>query len=140
VPLAPVAPPVVAPPPAAPDPVAQACTKVPEVVQTWLGAWNSKNFSGYLQNYADNFTPAMGMSRSAWEALRKKRIGKQGDIKTSISDITPVACDATTAEVSFKQEYGSVDYRDSVEKTLSLVRSGNVWKIVKETVTKGRTF
>jgi adhesin transport system outer membrane protein len=141
VPLAPVAPPpVVAAPPAAPDPVAQACTKVPEVVQTWLGAWNSKNFSGYLQNYADNFTPAMGMSRSAWEALRKKRIGKQGDIKTSISDITPVACDATTAEVSFKQEYGSVDYRDSVEKTLSLVRSGNVWKIVKETVTKGRTF
>jgi adhesin transport system outer membrane protein len=72
--------------------------------------------------------------------LRKKRINKQGDIKAVISDIKPLACDAQTAEVSFKQEYGSVDYRDSVEKTLSLEQVGGSWKILRETVTKGRTF
>ena len=142
-PLAPLpAPVVVAPAPVAPkpDPVAQACTQIPSAVQTWLAAWNSKDANSYLGHYADNFIPAMGLSRNAWENLRKKRIGKQGDIQTTISDIKPLACDARTAEVSFKQEYGSVDYRDSVEKTLSLTRVGDSWKIVRETVTKGRTF
>ncbi|TAH13543.1 MAG: channel protein TolC [Curvibacter sp.] len=135
---------VVAPVPAAPtpvpDPVAQACTRIPTEVLTWLAAWNAKDFNSYLGHYADNFVPAMGLSRNAWESLRKKRIGKQGGIQAAISDIAPLACDAKTAEVSFKQEYGSVDYRDSVEKTLSLVRVGDSWKIVRETVTKGRTF
>ena len=134
---------VVAPPPpvaSRPDPVAQACAQVPQEVQTWIASWNAKNATAYLGHYADNFVPAMGMSRSAWESLRKKRIGKQGDIQAVLSDIKPLACDAKTAEVAFKQEYGSVDYRDSVEKTLSLVRVGDGWKIVRETVTKGRTF
>ncbi|MFY8042725.1 MAG: L,D-transpeptidase Cds6 family protein, partial [Rhodoferax sp.] len=136
-----VAPVPTAPAPApVPDPVAQACTRIPTEVLTWLAAWNAKDFNSYLGHYADNFVPAMGLSRAAWESLRKKRIGKQGEIQTAISDIAPLACDAKTAEVSFKQEYGSVDYRDSVEKTLSLVRVGNTWKIVRETVTKGRTF
>lgn len=124
----------------APDPVAQACTQVPQSVQTWLAAWNSKDASGYLGHYAENFVPALGLSRGAWESLRKKRIDKQGGIQATVSDIKPLACDAKSAEVSFKQEYGSVDYRDSVEKTLSLIRVGDAWKIVRETVTKGRTF
>ncbi|MDR7307107.1 TolC family outer membrane protein [Rhodoferax saidenbachensis] len=123
-----------------PDPAAQACMQVPQSVQTWLAAWNSKDATGYLSHYAENFVPAMGLSRSAWETLRKKRIGKQGDIQATVSDIKPLTCDAKSAEVAFKQEYGSVDYRDSVEKTLSLVRVGDAWKIVRETVTKGRTF
>lgn len=140
---APQAPPVaVAPPPAAPapDPVAQACAQIPAAVQTWLAAWNAKDATRYLGHYADNFTPAMGLSRSAWETLRKKRIGKQGDLQAAISDIQPLACDAKTAEVSFQQAYGSADYRDQVEKTLALARVGEHWKIVRETVTKGRTF
>jgi adhesin transport system outer membrane protein len=122
------------------DPVAVACTQVPQSVQTWLAAWNAKDAPSYLGHYAEDFVPALGLSRSAWETLRRKRIGKQGDIKTTVSDIKPLACDAKSAEVSFKQQYGSVDYRDSVEKTLSLVRAGDTWKIVRETVTKGRTF
>jgi len=137
------APLAVAPPPPAlpkPDPIAPACAQLPQEVQTWIASWNAKDSAAYLGHYAENFVPAMGLSRSAWESLRKKRIGKQGDIQAVISDIKPLACDAKTAEVAFKQEYGSVDYRDSVEKTLSLVRVGNSWKIVRETVTKGRTF
>lgn len=110
------------------------------MVQNWIGAWNAKQTSNYLSYYASNFTPALGLSRSAWENLRKKRITKQGDIKAVISDIKPLACNAKTAEVSFKQDYGSVDYNDQVEKTLSLEVVGGSWKILRETVTKGRTF
>jgi len=116
------------------------CVKLPEVVQSWLSAWNNKDFTKYLASYADNFVPALGMSRNDWESLRKKRITKQGSIVAILGAIKPVQCDAKTAEVSFTQEYSSVDYKDHVEKTLSLVQNNGVWKITRETVTKGRTF
>jgi outer membrane protein, adhesin transport system len=136
--------PVVVPPPVAPapqpDPTALACAQVPDVVRNWLSAWNSKNADSYLSYYAGNFTPALGLSHSAWETLRKKRISKQGGIQTTVSNIQPQACNAQTAEVAFTQQYGSDDYKDTVEKTLSLVRVGSEWKIARETVTKGRTF
>jgi outer membrane protein, adhesin transport system len=142
-PPAPIAPPV-APAPVAPaprpDPTAVACAEVPDVVRKWQSAWNAKNLPNYMGHYADNFTPALGLSHSAWESLRKKRINKQGSIQTTISNIQPQACTAQTAEVAFTQQYGSDDYKDTVEKTLSLVRVGSEWKIVRETVTKGRTF
>ncbi len=137
---APVVAPIPLPPPVKAAPASASCTQLPQVVEGWIAAWNGKQTSNYLGYYASNFTPALGMSRSAWETLRKKRIGKQGDIKATISDIKPLACDGKTADVSFKQEYGSVDYRDSVEKTLSLEQVGGAWKILRETVTKGRTF
>jgi adhesin transport system outer membrane protein len=140
--VAPIVVPVTAPAPLpTPQPApANQCAQLPQLVEGWIGAWNAKKTSDYLGYYSNNFTPALGMSRSAWENLRKKRINKQGDIKADISDIKPLACDGKTAEVSFKQEYGSVDYRDSVEKTLSLEQVGGSWKILRETVTKGRTF
>lgn len=132
--------PLPAPAPVSTLPVAASCAQLPQLVDGWIAAWNGKQTSTYLSYYASNFTPALGMSRSAWETLRKKRIGKQGDIKAVITGIKPLACDGKTAEVSFQQEYGSVDYRDNVEKTLSLEQVGGTWKILRETVTKGRTF
>ncbi|MDE2416868.1 MAG: TolC family outer membrane protein [Burkholderiales bacterium] len=136
----PVAAPLPAPAPQPAQAPANQCAQLPQVVESWIAAWNGKKTSDYLGYYASNFTPALGMSRTAWETLRKKRISKQGDIKAVISDIKPLACNGKTADVAFKQEYGSVDYRDSVEKTLSLEQVDGSWKILRETVTKGRTF
>ena len=130
------------PPPAppAPTPSPDLCAALPQMVQDWIGAWNTKQTTRYLSYYASNFTPALGLGRSAWENLRKKRITKQGDIQAVISDIKPLSCNATSAEVAFKQDYGSLDYKDQVEKTLSLEVVDGQWKILRETVTKGRTF
>ncbi len=80
------------------------------------------------------------MSRKAWESLRRKRITKQGEIVTRVDNVSPVRCDSKAAEVSFSQEYGSSDYKDSVEITLSLIWVESGWQIARETVTKGRTF
>jgi adhesin transport system outer membrane protein len=141
VPVVPVAPtaPLSAPSPE-PKGDANACKELPGVVESWLGAWNRKDFSAYLGAYADNFQAAKGLSRSKWEQLRKSRINKPGNIQATITQIRPVNCDARNAEIAFTQGYGSVDYRDQVEKTLSLEKVQGVWKITRETVTKGRTF
>jgi adhesin transport system outer membrane protein len=122
-------------------PAAEAsCKELPKVVSDWLAAWSGKDLTRYLATYSSNFVPANGMNRSKWEAMRKTRIGKQGDLTVSIGALEPLRCDAKTAEVSFPQQYGSVDYSDKVEKTLSLEKVQGVWKITKETVTKGRTY
>ncbi|MBX9818659.1 MAG: TolC family outer membrane protein [Burkholderiaceae bacterium] len=136
----PVAPPPVPLPAPTPAPEKAICDTVAPSVEKWIAAWNNKDINGYLGVYADNFVPAQGLSRTQWESLRKKRVGKQGGISTVLKNITPAQCNGKSSEVSFVQEYGSDDYRDVVEKTLSMEYVGGAWKILKETVTKGRTF
>ena len=125
---------------APPAPVNAICQSITPTVEKWISAWNKKDINGYFAAYSDAFVPAQDLKRAQWETLRKKRVNKQGDISAVLKNITPSRCDSKTSEVSFTQEYGSVDYRDSVEKTLSMVNMNGQWKIVRETVTKGRTF
>jgi adhesin transport system outer membrane protein len=117
-----------------------ACAELPKAVNLWLEAWNRKDVTQYLGAYATNFVPANGMDRKTWEALRRARIGKQGAIQVTIGQVVPTKCDATAADVTFPQEYGSASYKDKVEKTLSLERVQGVWKISREKVTKGRAY
>ncbi len=116
------------------------CDALPKTVETWLNAWNRKDVPGYLGAYSASFVPSQGMNRKQWEAMRTTRISKQGDAQIMIGKIVPVKCDALSAEVTFPQEYGSANYKDKVEKTLSLENVKGVWKISKETVTKGRSY
>lgn len=136
--------PVTPAPVAAPAVVAkshEACQKeMSTLVETWIGAWNRKDFAGYLNAYAKNFEPAKGLSRGDWEKLRKSRLNKKGGIQATLSNIKAQDCNGKTSAVSFSQVYGSDDYKDVVEKTLELEKVGSDWKIVRETVTKGRTF
>jgi outer membrane protein, adhesin transport system len=132
--------PVQAPPPVKPGPDEVCRAELQSLVETWIGAWNRKDLQTYLGTYADSFVPAKGLSRKAWDDLRKSRLNKKGGIQASIHDIKPISCDPKKAEVAFSQTYGSTDYSDDVEKTLSLERAADGWKIVRETVTKGRTF
>lgn len=117
------------------------CQKITPTIQTWIGAWNNKDITTYLSTYSDAFVPALNLTRAQWEDLRKKRVNKQGSISAELKNIkAPEKCDGNKADVSFTQVYGSDDYRDAVEKTLSLELVNGQWKILRETVTKGRTF
>lgn len=116
------------------------CAQLPKVVDGWLDAWNRKDVARYLGAYSSSFVPANGMARKQWEAMRTSRVSKQGDVQIAISKLVPVRCDAKSAEVAFSQEYGSTGYKDSVDKVLSLENIQGVWKITRETVTKGRSY
>ena len=125
--------------PVAPAPNAD-CAHLPQAVETWLKAWNRKDVAGYLSAYSSNFVPGNALDRKQWEAMRTSRISKQGDIQITIGKVTPLRCDAKAAEVAFSQEYGSANYKDSVNKTLAMENVRGVWKITRETVTKGRSY
>jgi len=138
-PAAPVAKPLPAPAPAVVA-VAGDCKKVMPAVDAWASAWNRKDTSAYLSAYSDTFVPAKGLTHAAWEELRKKRIAKQGELKAVLKNVRPLTCEANVANVAFTQEYGSIDYKDVVEKTLTLEFLKGEWRITRELVTKGKTF
>jgi adhesin transport system outer membrane protein len=124
---------------AAPTPVAD-CKVLSQSTDLWINAWNRKDVATYLSAYSEAFVPALGMSRPAWEKLRKKRLTQPGPIQTTMKDLQTARCDGKTADVSFTQEFGSDNYRDVVQKTLSFEQVNGTWKITREAVTKGRTF
>ena len=116
------------------------CKQLPQATEGWLAAWSKKDIRGYLGAYSESFVPALGMSRSQWESLRKKRLGRSGPISTTLKDLQTTKCDGKTAEVSFTQNFDSPGYQDVVRKTLSLEMVKDEWKITRETVIEGRTF
>jgi len=143
-PADPVKPVAVVPPavPVAPAPTGPTadCAQLPKAVDAWRDAWNRKDVTRYLGAYASSFVPGKAMDHKQWEAMRTARIGQQGDIKITVSQVAPLRCNAKTAEVAFTQEYGSSTYKDTVNKTLSFENVQGLWKITRETVTKGRSY
>lgn len=120
------------PPPAAKaDPAAD----VTKSVQGWVAAWSSRDVEKYLACYAGTFKPN-GMSKAAWEAQRRERVGKPKSIVVDISEVNIKLHDDSHASVDFKQDYRSDTYHDNTHKMLQLEKIGSQWLIVSERVLK----
>lgn len=139
---APVMPPAA---PAKPQPsatVVESSDKpVNDLLKGWAEAWAFKKYDAYLSFYASKFAPAKGLSQPVWKSLRKDRLAKNDEvIQLKLDQVVVKSTGADTAAVSFAQSYSADGFVDEVEKTLDLVREGGQWKILRERVTKGRTF
>lgn len=105
---------------------------VASTLDAWANAWRTKNVNAYLAFYSAKFQPE-GMSKSAWSAQRKQRVGQNPNaITLSLEDVDIVA-DAKSAEASFVQRYSSGKFSDSVTKVLRFENINGQWLIVKET-------
>jgi tetratricopeptide (TPR) repeat protein len=105
-----------------------------KAVNGWARAWASNDVPGYLSYYASSFDPPGGLSRSAWEAQRKARIAKPRKIEVQIDDPKVKFVDGNRATVSFRQSYKSGALDISSNKTLTMVKSGDKWQILREQV------
>lgn len=102
-------------------------------VQEWAKSWSNKDVKAYLAFYDKEFQTPRGMSRASWEAQRKERVGKPGNIRVSIE--TPEAkIEGDVATVRFRQHYDSAGFDSSTTKTLELVKRNGQWKIREERV------
>lgn len=108
---------------------------VQAAVNQWAEAWAARDVERYLAAYADSFKPA-GMSRARWEAQRKERIGSAQSIEVKVSELKIVLRDDTHASATFRQDYRSDAYGDSMRKTLKLEKTGDAWLIVAEQAAK----
>ena len=131
-----VAPAIAAPAPtSAPKPLdaGAANQEVESAIKAWATAWASKNIKGYLGAYDKDFDPHGSQSRGAWEADRRTKITSKSKIDVKIENLA-VTVTGDKAVARFRQDYKSGSLAVSSRKTLELVKKGDRWHIVKETV------
>ena len=123
------------PEPAKPTAVASdSSADVLNAVNKWAKDWAGKNPDGYLAAYAKSFKPEDGSSRSAWSAARRERITTPRHIKVEVLGASVEMTSATEAKVTFRQAYNSDALQTRSRKTLTLVKEGGNWLIVRERV------
>ncbi len=106
---------------------------VEKAVRDWAKAWSNKDLPRYYAAYASNFTPAKRASRAQWESDRRIRIVSKKSISVEVREMK-VSFKGDTASARFQQLYTSDNLKGSSRKTLEMVRQGNRWLIVRESV------
>ena len=101
-------------------------------VNNWAQAWSTKNLDQYFASYSDNFKPAKGESRKAWEQQRRDRINKPAQISVELSNINVTLEDSNNAKVRFKQSYRADSKPVRTTKTLMMEKVGSNWLITQE--------
>lgn len=109
----------------------KASKEVESAVLSWAKAWTSKDMGAYLGAYAKEFSPPGNQSRSVWEQERKKRILGKSTITVKLENLS-VNVSGNKATVKFRQDYKANALAVSSRKTLTMVKQGNEWLIVKE--------
>ena len=56
-------------------------------INQWVKSWASKDVETYIASYAPEFKPSRGLSRSAWEKGRRKRLSSPTFIMITISNV-----------------------------------------------------
>jgi tetratricopeptide (TPR) repeat protein len=125
----------VAPPAASPSADARQADRadIEKAVQEWANAWSNKDMARYYAAYANNFTPANRVTRAQWESDRRLRIVSKKSISVEVREMN-ISNNGETASARFQQLYTSDNLKGSSRKTLDMVRIGNRWLIVRESV------
>lgn len=100
-------------------------------LEAWRVAWESKDAGRYLAFYASTFVPADKRARGAWEADRRSKLDKKGEIKVQVNG-PAIKAEGEAVSVIFEQRYQSGNYSDVGRKQLEWVREGGEWKIRRE--------
>ena len=103
-------------------------------VEEWRRAWTQQDVDAYLGSYSPNFEPATGISRSAWEGQRRRRVDRPANIRVQVVNPTVTLRGPDVASVIFRQIYESDTYSDQVRKELELEKTSRGWLIRRETV------
>jgi tetratricopeptide (TPR) repeat protein len=109
----------------------KASNEVEAAVLAWAKAWAAKDMSAYLGAYGKDFVPPGNQPRATWEQERKKRILGKSNITLKLENLT-VTVNTNKATVKFRQVYKANALAVSSRKTLTLVKQGNEWQIIKE--------
>lgn len=106
-------------------------TEVESAVRAWAAAWAAKDMNAYLAAYGPNFAVPAGQSRKAWEADRRARIVGKARISVKVENLV-VTLNGNNATAKFRQEYKADALELTNGKTLTLVKAGDRWLIVRE--------
>lgn len=121
---------------AAPEGDLSAKLAVIYALESWADAWEAANVDQYLAMYSTRFRPEKNISLSTWKKKRRRSLTRPKTIDIEILSPYVEMIDDSTARITFKQNYRSNTYQDSVLKNLTLQREPDGWRITREVVAK----
>ncbi len=130
---APAAPAPAKPAPAESNSNANAQKDVENAVRNWAKAWAARDVKGYLAAYGKDFATPSGTSRAAWEDERRQRITSKSKISVKLENLN-ISVNGNKATAKFRQDYKANELAVSSRKSLDLVKAGDRWVIVRESV------
>jgi ketosteroid isomerase-like protein len=107
--------------------------EVENLVRAWASAWSAKDVKTYLSLYGKEFDPPGNMNRASWEEERRVRISGKASISVKLENLS-VSVNGTKATAKFRQDYRANGLAVSSRKVLELTKSGEHWRIVKESI------
>lgn len=119
--------------PAAPAAAAPNASQAVEMaVRAWARAWADKDMPQYLAAYGPDFETPGRVPRSTWEQDRRLRITGKSRIAVNLQELQ-IRVQGDRAVAKFRQDYKADALAVLSRKTLTLVKTGDRWLIVKET-------
>lgn len=101
------------------------------LLEAWRQAWETKDVARYLSFYSKDFVPPAKKSLAAWEADRRAKLEKKGDIQVRV--LNPFfVLSGNVATVVFDQQYQSSNFSDAGGKRLEWIKEGSEWRIRRE--------
>ena len=107
--------------------------QIDEVVHNWAQSWDRGDVSQYLDQYASDFVPAGGLTRTQWEQQRRARL-KASAIRHVMLRNLQVDVASNVAQAQFTQHYLDMDLISTARKRLTLVKQAGTWKIREEQI------
>jgi hypothetical protein len=101
-------------------------------LQSWVTAWGRGNIEGYLAHYAPGVSSDPDLNAVEWEEKRRKSVVRNTGTVIRLELETLMVDEAGVAEVIFVQSCLSPNCSAPMLKMLSLLRSGNTFKIQLE--------
>lgn len=109
--------------------IAAARSSILNSLKGWREAWISMDPDKYFGFYSEKYT-----SRDSWRSARRARLLGAQKISLELSDIKFTMQDEKHATSSFRQDYKSTSYQDTLQKTLYWEEINGRWQIVNEIV------
>ncbi len=106
--------------------------EIAQIVMAWAKAWSSQNTGLYLSFYAHDFKTPGGETRTAWEAMRRERLGAPKFIHVGVRIGSISLADSAHATVKYYQTYRASNFKASGHKILLMVKAGDKWLIQEE--------
>lgn len=107
-----------------------------QFVDDWAAAWESRQADALLALYSRDFEPAGRETRSQWENRIELEMSQAAFIRVAISALEISAPNDSECEASFFQSIRSDQHDETLRTSLQMVREGDEWKIIRQTITR----
>jgi murein L,D-transpeptidase YafK len=116
---------------ASPADIQKAREEMTGIIENWRNAWQGRDIDKYMSFYSRKFTSG-GKNWRQWKENKSQLAKRYSNITVEMDDLRLLTANGVVL-VTFKQTYGTSDFKSRGTKILYLTKNSDQWKIAAET-------